>query len=333
MDYKQIIGDLKSGKYAPIYFLHGEEPYFIDRVSDYIENNILTEGEKSFNQIVLYGKETEFKQVLDQSMQFPMMAQYRVVILKEAQSMSGLENLSGYFNNPSPQTILVIAHKYKKVDKRKKKLWSALQSNAVILESKKLYDNQIPHLIQDICKDSNLKINGRAAFVLSEHLGNDISKISNEIEKLALNLTPGSEIQMEDIHNYVGISKDFNIFELQKAIGTKDKIKAYSIAKYFSQNKKAHPIQMNVGSLYNYFTTLFLAKKYEKSPDKTLASKARINPYFVKEYKAAAQNYSIHQIHRAFRLLNEMDKSSKGVGKRRIDDLGMYQEFLFKLFS
>ena len=333
MDHSKILEDLHLKQYAPIYFLHGDESYFIDQISDYIEHNVLDEGEKSFNQIVLYGKETEFKQVLDQAMQYPMMAPYRVVILKEAQSMNGLDKLADYFSNPAEQTILVIAHKHKKFDKRKKKAWDALKKNAVILETKKMYDNQIPGFISNVSKSLGIKIDNKAAYLLAEHLGNDLSKISNELEKLKLNLADAEEISLDHIQKYIGISKDYNMLELQASIGRRDKLKAYSIAKYFSENKKAHPIQRNIASLYYYFSVLFMAKKFERADDKVLASKARINPYFVRDYKAAARNYSVPQIKRAFRLLHDMDKSSKGVEVRRATDLGIYQEFLFKLFA
>lgn len=333
MDYKKILDDLKKKEYAPVYFLQGEEPYFIDQIVNYIDKKVLSEGEKSFNQVVLYGKETDFKQVVDQAMQFPMMSSHRVVIVKEAQSMSTLDKLETYLKNPSPQTILVIAHKYKKVDKRKKGFWNAIKKNAVILETKKLYDNQVPQYITAMAKDNKLLIDNKTAFILSEHLGNDLSKIANEIDKLALNLPAGSTIDANHIHEYVGISKEYNVFELQNALGQKNKAKAYAIIKYLSQHSKANPIQRNIGSFFNYFSTLFLAKKYEKADDRTFASKAKVNPYFAKDYKSAAGNYTMDQIKRAFKLIHEMDKSSKGVEVRRSTDMGIYQMFLFKLFS
>jgi DNA polymerase-3 subunit delta len=333
LDYKKILDDLKKKEYAPVYFLQGEEPYFIDQIVNYIDKKVLSEGEKSFNQVVLYGKETDFKQVVDQAMQFPMMSSHRVVIVKEAQSMPTLDKLETYLKNPSPQTILVIAHKYKKVDKRKKGFWNAIKKNAVILETKKLYDNQVPQYITAMAKDNKLSIDNKTAFILSEHLGNDLSKIANEIDKLALNLPAGSTIDANHVQEYVGISKEYNVFELQNALGQKNKAKAYAIIKYLAQHSKANPIQRNIGSFFNYFSTLFLAKKYEKADDRTFASKAKVNPYFAKDYKSAAGNYTMDQIKRAFKLIHEMDKSSKGVEVRRSTDMGIYQEFLFKLFS
>lgn len=333
LDHTSIIKALKKKEYSPVYFLQGDEPYFIDQVVNYIEKNVLNEGEQSFNQVVLYGKETDFKQVLDQARQFPMMASHRVVIIKEAQSMRSFGELETYFANPSPQTILVVAHKHKSIDKRKKKLWNAIKSNAVVLESKKLYDNKIPPYIINLAKDNKLTIGNKTAFVIAEHLGNDLSKISNEIEKLALNLAENTEVTIDHVQQYIGISKDYNIFEFQKSLGQKDKTKAYKIIKYYAQNKKAHPIQMTIGSLYGYFQKLFIAKKYERGDDRTFASKLKVNPFFAGEYKQAARNYSIPQVKKAFKLIHEMDKKAKGVGSRRADDLGIYQEFLFQLFS
>jgi DNA polymerase-3 subunit delta len=283
--------------------------------------------------VVLYGKETDFKQVIDQALQFPMMAAYRVVILKEAQEMSSFEKLESYFNNPSAQTILVVAYKHKKLDKRKKKLWDALKKNAVVFESSKLYDNQIPAYIQSMAADHGMKVSPQIAQLITEHLGSDLSKISNEISKLRLNLPEGTAVDLQHVERYIGISKDFNIFELQKAIGQKDKMKAYKIIQYFARNPKAHPIQMNVGALYNYFSKLFISKKFQNADDRSFAAKVKVNPFFAREYKLASKNFSLAQIRNALHELHELDKKSKGVGTRNQDQLGMYQEFLFKVFA
>ena len=333
MDYKKIISDIRSKQYAPIYFLHGQEPFFIDMVVKEIEENVLPEGEKSFNQAVLYGKESTAKNVIDQAMQYPMMSAHRVVIVKEAQSMGTLSELTSYIKNPSQQTILVIAHKHKKFDKRKKKLWDAIKKNAVILETKKLYDNQVPPFVTEMIKEQGLKIDSKTAYIIAEHLGSDLSKVSNEIQKLSLNLDKGTTVTLDHVQKYIGISKDYNIFELQTAIGQKNKPKCYKIIKYFSENEKAHPIKMNVGALYSYFCKLFIAKKYERADNSTLASKLKISPFFTSEYKTAAKNFDVTQIKKAFNLLHTMDKHSKGVDNRNKGSLALYQEFLFKLLA
>lgn len=333
MNHTAILKDLKAKKYAPVYFLQSEEPYYIDLIVNHIENEVLDEGEKSFNQVVMYGKETDFKQIVDQAMQFPMMASHRVVIVKEAQELSTITELAGYISKPSDQTILVLAHKHKKLDKRKKAIWKALNENAVILETKKIYDNQVPALIMKMAEEKQLKINSQVAAVIAENIGASLSKINNEISKLALNLKPGTEVTAEHVETYVGISKDHNIFELQKAIGMRDKNKAYRIIQYFDRNKKAHPIQAHVGALYNYFSKLFVAKKYQNADNRTFASKVKVSPFFADEYKRAAKNYDLTQLKTAFALVHELDKKSKGVGSRNNSNLGMYQEFLFRLFN
>jgi len=333
LNHTQILKDLKAKKYAPVYFLQSDESYFVDQVSDYIEKNVLDEGEKAFNQVVLYGKETDFKQVMDQARQFPMMASHRVVIVKEAQEMSTLEKLTDYIAQPSDQTILVLAHKHKKVDKRKKKLWKAISDNAVVLETKKIYDNQVPSYITKISNEKGLQMSPRVAQVLAEHLGASLAKINNELDKLSLNLEKGTEVNLEHIEQYVGISKDYNVFELQKAIGKRDKSKAYKIINYFSKNAKAHPIQMHVGSLYSYFCKLLVAKKYERADNRTFAAKVKVSPFFADEYKSAARNYSSTQLQKALSLIHVMDKQSKGVDSRNQTTLGIYQQFLFQIFN
>ena len=327
-----ILKDLKAKKYAPIYFLQAEEPYFIDVIVQHIEKEVLDEGEKSFNQVVLYGKETNFKQVMDQAMQFPMMAPKRVVIVKEAQEMRDLDKMEAYFKQPAEQTLLVIAHKHKKLDKRKK-AWKALGDNAIILDGKRIYDNKVPGLIQDMARDHGLGMDAKVAHLMAENLGNNLSKIANELIKLKLNLPAEASVSIQDIETYVGISKDYNIFELQKAIGLRDKNKAYRITQYFSSNKKSHPIQMNIGALYNYFSRLLITKKYERSGPKTVASKLGINPYVVGDYISAARNYSLAEISGAFHHIHIMDRKSKGVDARRSDDLGLYRDFLHAVFN
>lgn len=326
-----ILKDLKAKKYAPIYFLEAEDAYFIDVIVNYIEKEVLNEGERSFNQVVLYGKETHFKQILDQAMQFPMMAERRVVIVKEAQELISMDGLEGYFKSPSEQTLLVLAYKHKKMDKRKK-IWKALSEHAVILKTKKIYDNQIPALVMDIAKEKGLDIPTKVAHMISESLGSNLSKIANELDKLSLNISEGSSVTMEMVEKYIGISKDFNVFELQKAIGQKDKKKAYQITRYFARNSKAHPIQRNIGALYNYFSKLFIAKKYARASKAELASAVGINPFFVEEYKRAAANYDIAQLRGAFMEIHKMDMRCKGVDSRHMDLNGIYQEFLYKLF-
>lgn len=333
MDYKSILKDLKAKKYAPVYFLQSEEPYYIDTIVNYIENEVLSEGERSFNQVVLYGKESTTRQIIDQAMQYPMMASHRVIIVKEAQTLGKFEDLKDYIANPSEQSILVLAYKHKKLDKRKKAIWTALKKSAVILETKKIYDNQVPALITSLAQEKGLNINPQVAQLIAEHLGTDLSKINNELEKLNVNLAEGSSVSLEDVQTYIGINKDYNVFELQKAIGLRDKKKSYNIIQYFSSNSKSNPIQMNIGALYSYFSKVFLAKKFANADNRTLAAKMSMNPYIVGEYKTAAKNYSLGQIRNALTLIYDMDKKCKGLKGRKYTDLDIYQEFLFNLYN
>ena len=313
--FQNIISELKAKKYAPIYLLHGDEPYYIDMITSFIENNVLSEGEKAFNQAILYGKEIEFKQVVDEARQFPMMAPFRVVIVKEAQDMRTLTKLESYFENPSPQSIVVIAHKHKKVDKRTKFAKNA-DKNGVVLESKKIYDNQLPGWITDHCKSKKISIEYEASLLLADYLGTDLSKVSNELDKLMLNVK-GKTITVDDIQEYVGISKDFNVFELQKAIGNKDTEKIFRILQYFSENEKSHPLPLILGNLYNYFSKLYITIYNLKTPDQKLQKLIGLpTPYFVKEYKSSAKNLGYQKIRTAFLALHKADLESKGVGAR-----------------
>jgi len=309
-----------------------EEPYFIDLISNYIEKNVLDEGEQSFNQVVMYGKETHFKQILDQARQFPMMASHRVVIVKEAQELSGLDQLEGYFNQPSEQTILVLCYKHKKLDKRKK-IWKTINATAEILEEKKIYPNKIPGHIITLGKEAGLDISAQVSQVIAENLGTDFSRIANELKKLSLNLNEGTAVTLDHVETFIGINKDYNVFELQKAIGSRDKQKAYRIARYFAGNKKAHPIQMNIGALYNYFPKLLIAKKHERADNQTLARHIGVHPYIVGEYKSAVRNFNFEQLKNNITLVHKLDMKSKGVEVKHANDLGLYQEFLFGVFN
>ena len=240
MTYPQIIKELKAKKYSPIYLLHGNEPYYIDKISRYVEENVLTEGEKSFNQMIMYGKDTDHKTLIDTCSRYPMMASHQVVILKEAQEMKTLKELLPYIEKPVHTTILVICFKHKKFDGRTK-FGKLVKQKALIFESKKLYDNQIPDWIQSYLKDKKLSISPSASVLVAEYLGENLSKVSNELDKLAINLAPGTEVNEKHIQEQIGISKEYNVFELQKALGAKNVVKSNRIINYFISNpKKIH---------------------------------------------------------------------------------------------
>ena len=328
---KEIITNIKQGKIAPVYFLMGEEPYYIDGVSDFIEANILTEEEQGFNQMVFYGRDVSIEDIVSQAKRYPMMADRQVVIVKEAQDLSRtIENLVSYVENPQPTTVLVICYKYKKLDARKK-LSKAVKKHGVLMESKKLYENQVPDWIRRVMAGRGYTITPKAAQMLTEFLGNDLSKVNNELEKLQLILKSGEQVTPQVIEENIGISKDFNNFELQSAIATKDVKKAFGIVQYFSNNPKNHPLVMTVALLYSFFSKLLL---YHSLSDKSSAPRTLgVNPYFIKEYQEAARNYPMKKVSAIVSVIREVDLKGKGVGASNISQGDLLKEMLVKIFS
>ena len=253
MNYEQIISDLKSKKYASIYFLAGEETYYIDLISNYIENHVLSDANKGFNQSILYGRDVEVNALISSAKQFPMMSENTVIIIKEAQELKKIEELTSYIQQPLSSTILVLCYRGKKLDKRKA-LYKSLQKNGLYFESNKLYENKIPGWIKKYLEERDYTIGFKSAAMLTEFLGNDLSKIAGELNKLSILVEKGSEITAKLIENNIGISKDYNNFELQKAIIQKDVLKANRIIKYFAVNPKNNPMVVSLSILYNLFT-------------------------------------------------------------------------------
>ena len=332
MTYEAIIKDLKNKKYRPIYLLHGEESYYIDKISNFIEKNILNEGEKSFNQAVLYGKDTEFKTVVDEARQYPMMASYRVVVIKEAQDMRTLKDLAAYAENPSPQSIVVINHKHKKFDSRTK-LAKAIKAKGILFESKKLYDNQVQSWILNYISEKGYSIAPDAAMITAEYLGTDLNKIANEMDKVVVNLKEGKTISVDLIKELVGISKDYNVFELQKAIGTMNTEKVFRIVEYFAANQKANPLVMILSNLFGYFSKVYIAAYHGKKSDNELKTLLGLpTPYFVKDYRIAAQNFKGQKLISIFEALKLADLKSKGVGARNMEPRAILRDFMITVF-
>jgi len=326
LTFKQLEAAIKKKEYAPVYFLHGDESYYIDELINQIENTILDESEKAFNQVSIYGKEADFKSVVDNARQFPMMSERRVVILKEAQEMRTITQLESYFANPSPQTILAIAYKHKKLDKRTK-FAKELIKNAVVFESKKLYDNQLPEWIRGRVAELGYTIKPDANRLLCEYLGTNLSKVNNELEKLSINLEKGKAITSELIQDQIGISKDFNVFELQKAIGTKNMPLVVQIFNYFIANPKANPIQLVIASLYQYLSKMMITKSSIGISDDQLKRELRLSSsFFVREYRTAAKNYPMSSIKFMLKKLRNADLQSKGVGYRNMSPKHIYKE-------
>jgi DNA polymerase-3 subunit delta len=332
-EVKQIVNDIKKGNVKPIYFLMGEEPYYIDKISGFIEDTVLDESEKGFNQMVLYGRDVSIEDVVSNAKRFPMMAQRQVIIVKEAQDLSRtIEKLTSYAKQPQPTTVLVFNYKYKKLDKRKA-LYKALADAGVVFESKKLYENQVGDWIRRVLSGKNYDISPKAAQMLVEFLGTDLSKIDNELNKLRIVLPGGIQITPEHIEENIGISKDYNNFELRKAIGERNILKAYRIAKYFGDNPKDNPFVVTMALLFNFFSQLLhLHGMVDKSP-RNVASALRINPYFVNEYLTASRNYPMKKVSATIALLREYDVKGKGVGSNAVSQGDLLKELLVKIFK
>lgn len=327
----QIVNAIKKGQISPIYFLFGEEAYFIDKISDYIGDKVLTEEEKGFNQMVLYGRDVSIDDIVGNAKRYPMMAERQVVIIKEAQHLSRtIENLCVYAENPQKSTVLVICYKYKKLDKRKK-LFKIIKKNGVIFESKKLYENQVSDWLRKHLLSRGYTISHKAALLLVEYLGTDLSKISKEIEKLKLALPQQTEITPEHIEEHIGISKDYNNFELKRAIGARDMLKATKIITYFAQNPKDNPFILTVTLLNSFFTQLLQYHGLNDHSPKSVASALRINPYFVNEIQAAARNYPMKKVSGIISSLREMDLKGKGVGAVAMSDADLLKELIYKI--
>lgn len=327
----QLLLDIKNGNTKPIYFLCGEETFYVDEITRHIEKEVLTEEERGFNQVVLYGKDVTIDDIIGNAKRYPMMAEKQVVIVKEAQHLSRtIENLTAYSDNPQPTTVLVICYKYKKLDKRKK-LHKSINKIGVIFEGKKLYDNQVADWIRKNLKSKGFSISHKATILLVEFLGTDLSKIDNELKKLQFVLPKESEITAEDIEQHIGISKDYNNFELKKAIGERDVLKATRIINYFSQNPKDNPFVLTVTLLHSFFSQLLQYHGLNDHSPKNVASALRISPYFVNEYQTAARNYPMKKVSQIVASLREMDLKGKGVGAYGTSHGDLLKELLMKI--
>ncbi|MFK7831728.1 MAG: DNA polymerase III subunit delta [Winogradskyella sp.] len=333
-DVKQLVTAIKKGDLKPIYFLMGEEAYYIDKISDFIEDTVLDEAEKGFNQMVLYGRDVTIDDIVSNAKRYPMMAERQVVIVKEAQDLSRtIEKLKQYAENPQPSTVLVLNYKYKKLDKRKP-LYKAINKNGgLVFESKKLYENQVPDWIRRVLKGQGYDISPKAAQMLVEFLGTDLNKVNNELNKLKIVLPKGTQITPEHIEENIGISKDYNNFELRKAVGERNVVKAHKIAKYFSDNPKDNPMVVTVALLFNFFSQLLhLHGMNDKNP-RSVATALRVNPYFVNEYLTAARNYPMRKVSAVIAILREFDVKSKGVGANALPQGDLLRELLVRVLG
>ena len=331
-DVVKIVNDIKAGNIQPIYFLMGEEPYYIDKLSDFIEQNVLTEEEKGFNQTVLYGRDVTIDDIVSTAKRYPMMAERQVVIVKEAQDLSRtLDKIESYAANPMESTVLVFCYKYKTLDKRKK-VTKLLAQKGLVYESKKLYENQVGDWIKRVLAGKKYSIEPKATAMLVEFLGTDLSKINNELEKLQIILPVGSTINPQHIEENIGFSKDFNNFELLNALGSRNQAKAFQIAHYFANNPKANPLIVTTSTVFGFFVKILRYHGLkDKNPSK-VASVLGINQYFLKDYDVALRNYPMKKVSQIISSLREVDVKSKGVGAN-LTQSDLLKEMLFKIFN
>jgi DNA polymerase-3 subunit delta len=326
--FEEILGNLQKKIYHPIYFLMGEEAYFIDKISDFITDHVLTEAEKGFNQTILYGKDLELQTLISYARRFPMMANHQVIIVREAQNIKNIEELETYVKNPLPSTILVINYKYKTLDKRKS-FTKLIDQKGVLFESKKIYDNQLPAWISSYLKALQYTISPQAAAMIAEYLGADLSKVSNELDKLVISVPAGSQITPDHIERNIGISKEFNVFELQNALGDRDLLRANRIINYFGANPSSAPFPMIISSLFSYFSKILNYHFLEDKSQNNVASVLGVSPFFVKNYVSAAKNYNIKKLVEIVSILREYDMKSKGWGNVSSSPADLQKEIIY----
>jgi len=330
MKYTEIIASITEKSLQPVYFLMGDEPYYIDKLADVFSKNILSAEEQEFNQVVLYAKDITTAQIIAEAKQFPFGAEKRVVIIKEAQHLTDIEVLDSYLDAVQPSTILVICYKGKSVDKRKK-FGKTLDSKCVVFESKKLYENKIPEWINTYVNENSFNIDNSASAVLAEYLGTDLSKITNELDKLMLVVKKEEQITTALIEYHIGISKDYNVFELQNALGKKEVVKANRIINYFANNPKNHPFVVTIGMLFSYFQKVMTYHSLVDKRQRSVASALKVNPYFVTQYQLAANHYTQRKLFQIFGYLKDYDLKSKGVNNRSTPHDALLKELIFKI--
>lgn len=332
MSVEKIINEWKGKSFKPVYWLEGEEEFFIDKAIDFAEHHILNESEASFNLTIFYGKDANWPDVINACRRYPMFAERQVVLLKEAQQMRDIEKLESYIENPLISTVFVVSYKDKKLDARKK-FAKLIKEKGVLLTTKKIYDSQLPDWTSQMLKSKGLTITPKGLALLIEHVGNDLTRIENETDKIIVNLGKRTSITEDDIENYIGVSKEFNVFELQSAIAAKDLARSIRIIQYFEANPKAGPIQMILPSLYSLFSKVFMIFGAGTNDEKTIAASIGVNPFFMKEYMQAARLYSYPAVEKALLLLHQYNLRSVGVNDSGTDDASLLKELVVKIVS
>lgn len=329
--FDEIMSDLKNRIYKPVYFLAGEEPYYIDIITNYIEEKVLPEAEKAFNQMIIYGDDSSVAAITETARRFPMMSNHQVVIVKEAQTLKKIEDLAYYVEKPLISTILVFNYKYKTLDKRTK-LYKLIDSSAVYFESNRLRDYQVPQWIERYLMVKGIKSDPSASAMLTEYLGTDLHKIVNELDKLLITLPPGKPvITTELIEKNIGISKDYNNFELQKAVGERNILKANMIVHYFANNPKDNPVNLTIASLFSYFSKLLTYHYLTDKSKNNVAAILKINPFFVRDYEVSAEKYAAKKTVQIISLLRTYDMKSKGYGDLSSTPGDLLKELVYKI--
>jgi DNA polymerase-3 subunit delta len=333
---KKILADLKGRKYAPVYFLQGEESFYIDLISDYIERHALTDAEKGFNQVIVYGKDAAMATILTHAKRFPMMAERQVVIVKEAQDIQDLNKDSGskllldYVSKPVPSTVLVFCHKHKSLDKRRE-LGKKIEQYTLTLNTKKPYDNQLPEFVQEYVKEKKISMDDRAVMTLCEYVGNDLHRLANEIDKLSLTSGNGGTITPEQVMHQVGVSKEYNIFELQKAILQRDSLLANKIVNFFESNTKKNPMIPVVAYLFSFFSKLLAGTQAADKSERGLVSALKISPYSAKDYSLALRQYSAEKIIENIACIKDADLKLKGVNSGSDTEGQIFRELVYRI--
>lgn len=332
MPVKKIIAEWKNKVFKPVYWLEGEEEYFIDQAINYAEHNILNENESAFNLSIFYGRDASWADVINACRRYPMFAERQIVLLKEAQQMRDIEKLEAYVENPLHSTVFVVSYKNKKVDGRTK-FAKLLKEKGVLISTKKMYDNQVPEWTQELIQSKGLSISPKGLALLVDHIGNDLTRIENEIEKISVNLGKRKTITEEDIEEFVGVSKEFNVFELQSALAKKDLSKAIRIIQYFEANPKAAPVQLVLPSLYGFFSKVFMVFGAGTIEEKAVATAIGVNPFFIKDYMQAAKMYEYKGTENALLLLHSYNLKSIGVNSAGTEDASLLKEMVVKMIG
>jgi len=333
---QNILEELKKGIFRPLYFIQGEEPFYIDQIIHYLEENVLEPSERGFNQLILYGKDHSMGNIIVQARRFPMMAQRQLVVVREAQDVADLNRKDGqdllekYAANPVPSTILVFGYKYKKLDGRKA-LAGILDKKAILVNSDKIPDYKLNDWISAYLKSQEIPSSSSAVQLLADHIGNDLSRIAKELEKVKLSLGPGTELTKEIIHEKIGISKEFNGFEFQNALATRNMAKALQIADYFVSNPKSANLIQITSLLFTYFIKVLQTHVNLKADDKTLATILNVNPFFVKDYKIAKSRFSVNQLLHILHQIRLADGYSKGIDSGDREEISIYKDLILQI--